>query len=164
MSVHKFTVPDEDLMVEKWIARQSNFGVSVRMLIKLFVQNYGYGDVTCMAIGLSPKKRGRPSKQLQDKMDQMFGRDIPDDTPEEDEFDDFDTQDSESEAEETVSPVEEAPVRKPPGPVKAKPKVEASEPQSGNDDMMAMFDKPLTSGNVGGSSEESVLSIDSMLD
>lgn len=93
MSVHKFTVPETDTIVEKWIANQSNPGVSIRMLINLFVTEHGYQDVTCMAFGLAVKKRGRPSTQLKSKLEQFtnsLGIDEPDD--------DYDGYDNTSEA------------------------------------------------------------------
>lgn len=159
MGVHKFTVPDEDMIVEKWIAKQSNFGFSIRMMIKFFVQNYGYGDVTCMALGLTPKKRGRPSKQIQQKMDQMFDMSgIDEDDTYGDDFDEYgDTQAGEAVAAlDKPAPVGASTARS------AAPPAEAAKPapavKDGSDDVMDMFNKPPSvGGNTDGDDDDDMM-------
>lgn len=60
---HRFAVPTADAVVHEWIANQSNLGFSIRVLIKAFVRDYGYKDATCLELGTTVKRRGRPSKQ-----------------------------------------------------------------------------------------------------
>lgn len=66
---HRFTVPVADDKVGRWIDEQSNLGFSLRVLIKAFVNEYGYQDATCLEFGTKAKKLGRPPKQMKTYMD-----------------------------------------------------------------------------------------------
>lgn len=68
---HRFTVPLADNIVNDWIEKQSNLGFSLRVLIKAFVQSYGYQDATCLELGMPIRKRGRPPKQAKIRYDCM---------------------------------------------------------------------------------------------
>ena len=177
MSVHKFTVPDSDQIVEKWIANQSNYGVSIRMLIKMFVTEHGYQDVTCMAIGLAAKKRGRPSKQLMQKMEQMTAgiQQQYDTAYEDDVYDPEDTEIYENTASDT-EPEPVIPVRPPvkqavqqrPAPQKqaAPAPVPVQNVPEQTDDIMNMFNSPLGAGgnaDTEGDDDDDSSMIDSLL-
>lgn len=71
---HRFTVPSADSIVNNWIEKQSNLGFSLRVLIKAFVQSYGYQDATCIELGMPVRKRGRPPKQAKIRYDRMEER------------------------------------------------------------------------------------------
>lgn len=62
---HRFTVPAADERVNEWILAQSNLGFSLRILIKAFIREYGIRDATCMELGVSVRKKGRPAKTAQ---------------------------------------------------------------------------------------------------
>lgn len=72
---HRFTVPAADDIVNTWIEKQSNLGFSIRVLIKAFVNSYGYQDATCLEFGMPVRKRGRPPKQAKIRYDQMMDTD-----------------------------------------------------------------------------------------
>lgn len=177
MKVHKFSVPDHDQIVEKWVDSQSNISMSVRMLINMFVTEHGYQDVTCMSMGFVGKRRGRPSKNLKSP----YG-----DTPPETGYSlyetDADDLAEEAYAEEVPVPVQERrPVRRQavqenrrqmqsyspmPEPVETQPepvqpavtakKQAAAPPAAEQDDMLNMFAAP-PEGSIGGA-------LDDMLD
>lgn len=54
----RFSVPKKDEVVLRWIENQSNLSVSLRMLIRWAIQEYGYADVTCLSVR---RGRGRPN-------------------------------------------------------------------------------------------------------
>lgn len=60
---YRFSVPLGDNVVNDWVDAQSNLSFSLRLLIRAFVRSYGMQDVTCLELGLTAKKRGRPLKQ-----------------------------------------------------------------------------------------------------
>jgi len=68
---HRFTVPKSDTVVNSWIENQSNLAFSLRVLIKDFVRNYGNRDATCIELGTEAKRRGRPPKELKEKLNKL---------------------------------------------------------------------------------------------
>lgn len=60
---HRFTVPNKDDTVLRWIENQSSLSTSLRMLIRWAVQEYGFADVTCLAV---KRGRGRPNGTAED--------------------------------------------------------------------------------------------------
>ena len=67
-SRHRFTVPNEDTTVIDFINAQSNLSMSLRMLIRRYVEKDGYTDVTCARVEQLPK-RGRPPKAQAEEYD-----------------------------------------------------------------------------------------------
>lgn len=59
----RFTVPTKDDTVLRWVAEQSNLSVSLRMLIRWAIQEYGYADVTCLSV---KRGRGRPNNTAEE--------------------------------------------------------------------------------------------------
>lgn len=62
-SRYRFSVPNKDETVLRWVEQQSNLSVSLRMLIRWAIQEYGYADVTCLSV---KRGRGRPSNTAED--------------------------------------------------------------------------------------------------
>lgn len=57
---YRFSVPQKDISVVKWIQNQSNVSQSIRELIKNQIKKTGYDDVTCQEVHkLGPV--GRPA-------------------------------------------------------------------------------------------------------
>jgi len=84
---YRFSVPLADDKVVKWIESQNNLGFSLRTLIKAAVSNWGYQDVTCIALGSEVKRRGRPPKSAShysdvDSQVDLFGAVSADETDE----------------------------------------------------------------------------------
>lgn len=69
---HRFSVPVADTLVEEWIAAQSNLGFSLRVLINTFVNQFGMQDATCVGLGMTVSKKGRPPKDVQARIQSMF--------------------------------------------------------------------------------------------
>lgn len=67
----RFTVPPDDVLVNEWIARQSNLGFSLRVLIKAYIAMLGMTDASCTMNVVVPK-RGRPPKDAQDRLKKAF--------------------------------------------------------------------------------------------
>lgn len=72
---HRFSVPAADTVVEEWIAAQSNLGFSLRVLINTFVSQFGMQDATCVGMGMTVNKKGRPSKEAARRIQSMFTED-----------------------------------------------------------------------------------------
>lgn len=68
---YRFTVPTADTTVNEWLEEQSNISFSLRVLIKAFIRDYGMQDATCLEVGTSVKRRGRPPKQAQIHLESM---------------------------------------------------------------------------------------------
>lgn len=62
---HRFTVPVGDTSVRAWIDAQSNLGFSLRILIKAFIRDYGIQDATCLELGMTVNRVGRPPKKAE---------------------------------------------------------------------------------------------------
>lgn len=62
---HRFTVPAGDTGVRAWIDAQSNLGFSLRILIKAFIRDYGIQDATCLELGMTVSRVGRPPKKAE---------------------------------------------------------------------------------------------------
>ncbi len=63
----RLTVPAEDEIVLKWMARQINLSLSIRMAIREAVAAHGYGDMTCL-----PAVRGRGRPRTRDEFDERY--------------------------------------------------------------------------------------------
>ena len=68
---YRFTVPTADATVNEWLSEQSNISFSLRVLIKAFIRDYGMQDATCLEVGSTVKRRGRPPKQAQIHLESM---------------------------------------------------------------------------------------------
>lgn len=71
LSRYRFSVPFADTVVHDWIHSQSNLSFSLRVLIKAFVKEYGNQDATCLELGETPKKRGRPSNAMRSQLEDL---------------------------------------------------------------------------------------------
>lgn len=60
MSRHRLSVPHSDLTVREWMAKQANVSSSIRQLIRMYVEQYGMTDPTCIPV-MQVRKPGRPS-------------------------------------------------------------------------------------------------------
>ena len=70
-SRYRFTVPTADTSVLQWLDAQSNISFSIRVLIKAFIRDYGMQAATCLEVGFTSKKRGRPPKQVEVHLESM---------------------------------------------------------------------------------------------
>ena len=70
-SRYRFAVPSKDAQVNEWINLQTNLGFSLRIIIKEAIRDHGMQDVTCMDLGMDVKKKGRPSKKMDNYLNQI---------------------------------------------------------------------------------------------
>lgn len=133
---HRFTVPAEDNVVNTWIEKQSNLGFSIRVLIKAFVNSYGYQDATCLEFGMPVRRRGRPPKQAKIRYERMFEDNSEDEDEDEDDVAAFDSQqdfyESEQQPEQSVKKQVDKKIEKPVR--QAKPITEPKQELSESDD------------------------------
>lgn len=153
---HRFTVPAADDIVNTWIEKQSNLGFSIRVLIKAFVNSYGYQDATCLEFGMPVRKRGRPPKQAKIRYDQMMdisSSEYESDAAENDPFDDV--SESEIAAYKTADPVKEIPsssaTEKPIAPKEPKEPIAIKEPDAESSDALNILMTPGAYKNKAGS-------------
>ena len=55
----RFSVPVEDVSVREWVEKQHNLSMSVRQLIKDYIEANGYTDATCQPVS-QVRGPGRP--------------------------------------------------------------------------------------------------------
>lgn len=58
---YRFSVPNADASINRWVSEQSNLSMSLRMLIGECIERNGYGDYTCRE-RIPGARRGRPPK------------------------------------------------------------------------------------------------------
>lgn len=68
---YRFSIPDSDAAVLKWMQKQSNLSSSIHVMIRAFIRQYGYTDAMCVEFGVSQRSVGRPPKQVQMMFDTM---------------------------------------------------------------------------------------------
>lgn len=100
----RFTVPAADVSVVEWVNTQDNLSVSLRMLVREFIERHGMIDPTCIPVTQQPK-RGRPtsSSRTQSRFDS-----VEDDERDEDYDTGADEDSSESESAEHVDEHDES--------------------------------------------------------
>lgn len=57
---YRFSVPDDDISVVRWLENQHSISMSMRLLIRDAIRSTGLQDVTCIPVE-QYAKRGRPS-------------------------------------------------------------------------------------------------------
>lgn len=57
---YRFSVPDDDVSVVRWLENQHSISMSMRLLIRDAIRSTGLQDVTCIPVE-QYAKRGRPS-------------------------------------------------------------------------------------------------------
>lgn len=58
---YRFSVPNADESVNKWIDEQSNLSFSIRQIIKDYIQHNGITDATCAEVRQLPKRGRKPN-------------------------------------------------------------------------------------------------------
>lgn len=70
----RISIPESDISVLEWINNQSNVSFSIRMMIKEYIEKYGYSDITCRKVD-KQLKRGRPPKMDNNTEDNIIDSD-----------------------------------------------------------------------------------------